>query len=79
MGFVELLILGIGSIVVCVATFDLVVSQYEKFKEDKSFALTVIDEIGLTINQFIVINFATIFLGALAGMFIFEFITRGMN
>jgi succinate-acetate transporter protein len=40
------LILGVGSTVASYAVFELIVSQYEKFKEDKNFALTVIEEIG---------------------------------
>lgn len=74
MGILELLVLGVCVVIVCYATFDLVVQQYEKFKEDKSFAVTVIEEIGLTIPQFIILNYVCVFIGVLMGMAVFDFI-----
>jgi tight adherence protein B len=68
------LILGVGSTVASYAVFELIVSQYEKFKEDKNFALTVIEEIGLSINQFVIINFLSVFITVVAGIFFLDFI-----
>lgn len=68
------IILGVGSTVASYAVFELIVSQYEKFKEDKNFALTVIEESGLSINQFIIINFLSVFVAIMAGIFFLDFI-----
>ncbi|PKK90460.1 MAG: type II secretion protein F [Candidatus Wallbacteria bacterium HGW-Wallbacteria-1] len=75
MGIVEILVIGIASVVFCYAILELVADQYESFKQKKSFAMTVIEEIGLTINQFVVINFLAIVLAGLLGLFVFDFIT----